>query len=232
MSGPVDVIMPTYNQARFLAEALEGLRAQTYRNFRLTVCDDGSTDETWDVLSRADVGAPLTLTRNDRNMGAAAAINNAASLCNAPLRTWISSDNVMDPRWLESLARCMDVKDMGAVYSSWWTLQETGKKVYTRAQSYRPEALASSENCYFGPSFLMRADVWKQAGQHEGRSAHDYGHWARVEEVCWRRGLTIMHVEAALCVYRQHPEQAVRRRPELYDADFQRARTLARRAGL
>ena len=48
----VSVIVPCYNQGRHLAEALESVRAQTYRHWECIVVDDGSTDETAAVAER------------------------------------------------------------------------------------------------------------------------------------------------------------------------------------
>ena len=40
---------------------------------------------------------------------------------------------------------------------------------------------------HYGPAFLIRKDVWLEAGPHRGRISHDYDHWLRVEEACSSR---------------------------------------------
>ena len=53
MSSPkVSVIVPTFNRASFLAECIASILAQTFTDFELLVVDDGSQDQTLEVLAR------------------------------------------------------------------------------------------------------------------------------------------------------------------------------------
>ena len=47
----VDILLATYNGERFLKEQIESILTQTYRNFRLLISDDCSTDRTWSILN-------------------------------------------------------------------------------------------------------------------------------------------------------------------------------------
>ena len=47
----VDILLATYNGERFLKEQIESILTQTYRNFRLLISDDCSTDRTWNILN-------------------------------------------------------------------------------------------------------------------------------------------------------------------------------------
>ncbi|TMA34635.1 MAG: glycosyltransferase family 2 protein, partial [Deltaproteobacteria bacterium] len=74
----VSVVVPTYNCAPYLAESLESVLAQTFRDFEMVVVDDGSTDHTWAVLGQyagvaTIVRAPHGGLSAARNAGLAAA---------------------------------------------------------------------------------------------------------------------------------------------------------------
>jgi glycosyltransferase involved in cell wall biosynthesis len=119
----IAVLLPTYNQAAFLPDALAGLAAQTRRDFELIACDDGSTDGTAGILAAHGV---RTVTHPE-NRGTATAINSAAAQVSDAARylTWVSSDNVMRPDWLARLSRVLDRRpDVGAAYSSYSRVQD------------------------------------------------------------------------------------------------------------
>ena len=67
----ITVIMGIYNCAETLAESLDSLLAQTYNDWNLVMCDDGSIDETYAVAEkyRSDYPDRIKLIKNERNMG-------------------------------------------------------------------------------------------------------------------------------------------------------------------
>lgn len=100
------VVMPTYDQARFLPRAIESLFGQTLRDWELWVVDDGSPDDTGAVLDRyAD--SRIKRLRLDRNRGMGAAINAALDRLQAPLVAYLPSDDLYHAVHLESLARAL-----------------------------------------------------------------------------------------------------------------------------
>ena len=59
MTPEVSVIIPTYNRCAMLREAIDSVRAQSFRAYELIVIDDGSTDATAEHLARPEVSVPL-----------------------------------------------------------------------------------------------------------------------------------------------------------------------------
>ena len=214
----VGIVMPTYNQAQWLPAAV-----QTAGDGDLLVVDDGSTDSTPEILRALNVP-----TVRQENAGTASAINRgveALSGCDA--YTWISSDNVMVPGWLDPLRAELD-RGAGAAYGAYWW--NNGSVCLRMFRTYAPEQLVSDRNCFFGPAFLIRASVWHEAGGHRGKISHDYDHWLRVEEVCWRRGLPIVGVDKPLCWYNAHDQRVTITRAQDYDADHWQAEARKRRS--
>jgi hypothetical protein len=180
---------------------------------------------------------PLRIVEHRGNMGTATAINTGSALASGEFWTWVSGDNDMGPSWLTYLVHEMK-GNVGAAWSSYWRAEhdpETGKDstpVLFQVENIPPEGLISVEACYYGPSFLIRADVWRSAGPHRGRTSHDYDHWLRVEEACWRGNWAIRQVLRPLCLYRVHNLRQCVTRHAQYDAPHWREEAIRRRAAL
>lgn len=76
MSGKISVLMGIYNCAETLEQAVQSIRNQTYTNWELILCEDGSTDNTYDVArALAAKESRIVLLRNERNLGLNATLN-------------------------------------------------------------------------------------------------------------------------------------------------------------
>lgn len=101
----ITVICLCYNTGRYVLEALECVRRQTYQNIQLIIVDDGSTDGS-DALLEAWIrttGYPSTLLKNPANSGIPAVFNRALPFATGDYVTWIADDLWDDDR-LEKVA--------------------------------------------------------------------------------------------------------------------------------
>lgn len=231
----VSIFMPTYNQSDYLPYALEGLSNQELKDFELIVVDDNSSDGTRDILERSvsDGLIQRVIFRSSNSGTAAAPINNASRFARGQYWTWVSSDNVMSRDWLRLLIDefYRDSK-LGAAFSAFRRIQNGRTSEIRRPHGYRREDLIGREECYIGPSFLIDAEIWRAVGDHRDGTAHDYDHWLRVEEECWRRGRGLKYVDEILCDYNAGEHQTVRRNPHLYNAPKYQKAAKARRGSL
>jgi glycosyltransferase involved in cell wall biosynthesis len=100
MSGPeISVIMPVYNGAKFLRESLQAILRQTFSNFELLVIDDGSTDDSADII-RALPDTRIRYIRQS-NQGLCAALNRGIREAAAPLIARNDHDDLSLPHRLE-----------------------------------------------------------------------------------------------------------------------------------
>nr|MDQ3805842.1 glycosyltransferase family 2 protein [Acidobacteriota bacterium] len=106
MSASFSVAMCTYNGARFVAEQLASVAAQTRPPGELVVCDDGSTDETRELVGEFAARAPfpVRLFVNERNLGSTRNFGRAIALCAGDLIALSDQDDIWHPEKLEKLA--------------------------------------------------------------------------------------------------------------------------------
>lgn len=103
----VTVLVATYNQARYIPDALNSLRRQTLspQDFEVIVIDDGSTDNTQDVLK--EYGKSIRVITRE-NKGLVDSCNEGLALARGRYFTRLDSDDMADSRWLDSLLKAMD----------------------------------------------------------------------------------------------------------------------------
>lgn len=105
----VSIGMPVYNGQRYVAEAINSLRAQTFGDFELIISDNGSEDRTETICHEAAVAdRRIRYYRNQSNCGAAWNFNHVAKLAAGDLFKWAACDDLCDP---EFLARCVEILD-------------------------------------------------------------------------------------------------------------------------
>lgn len=95
----VSIVMPCYNYARFLPEALASIQAQTFTDFEVVIVDDGSTDETPEIL--AQVKDPRFRIFRQQNAGSSAARNAGRANTRGAFLTFLDADDLWRPTYLE-----------------------------------------------------------------------------------------------------------------------------------
>ena len=102
MPTRISVVVPSYNQARFLAATLESLLEQEYPNLEILLMDGGSSDETPEVIGRFK--DRLAFWRSHPDRGQTAAINEGFARATGDVLCWLNSDDLHLPRTLQTVA--------------------------------------------------------------------------------------------------------------------------------
>jgi glycosyltransferase involved in cell wall biosynthesis len=101
----VSVLTSNYNYARYLGEAIESVLGQTYTNFEMIVCDDGSTDDSCEVVERYAQRDPRVRLVTKQNGGQASAWNAAYRECKGQIVCFLDSDDRFLPEKLERVVQ-------------------------------------------------------------------------------------------------------------------------------
>ncbi len=99
----ISFLIPAYNAAETLADCLGSLQKQSVSNWQAVVVDDGSKDDTWEVLERFAKADTRILIHRQPNAGASAARNAAAGFATAPLLCMLDADDWLDPVFIQSM---------------------------------------------------------------------------------------------------------------------------------
>ncbi|NCC31188.1 MAG: glycosyltransferase family 2 protein [Chloroflexia bacterium] len=102
----IDIIIPNYNGADLLPTCLDALRAQTRRDWLVTVVDDGSTDHSLALLATAY--PEVRVVPLERNRGLAAAVNAGLAATSAPYVVLLNNDTEADRHWLAELIGALE----------------------------------------------------------------------------------------------------------------------------
>ena len=102
MASPeVSVLMPIYNGARFLAEAIDSVLGQTFDDFELLAINDGSSDDTVEILARyGNRDSRVRIVDNGENVGLVASLNRGCDLARGKFIARMDQDDFSFPRRL------------------------------------------------------------------------------------------------------------------------------------
>jgi glycosyltransferase involved in cell wall biosynthesis len=227
----VSVLMPCYNTADTLEEALQSLRRQTFPDFEIIAVDDGSTDHTPAILQDWQAQDDRLRVIRQAHAGIVAALDCGLAACQAPLVARMDADDRSHSTRLErqvaylqshpevDVAGCLvegfppgQVREGYRIYIDWLNSLVTDGDI-------RREIFVESPLAH--PSVIFRRAAIEQAGGYQERGwAEDYDLWLRL----YLRGVHFGKVPQVLLEWREHPERLTRRDGRYSLENFLRAK--------
>lgn len=204
----VTVVIPAYNAARYIAQALDSVHAQTVSDYEVIVVNDGSRDRA--ELESILHSHPLPIIYiSQENKGVSAARNAAIKVGRGTFYSQLDADDQWTPDYLEvQLGILNDNPDVALVYPNASIIADTSDAKVEFMKLSPSDGEVSFESLVRGKCVVMtsvtaRMNAIKQAGMYDEdiRSCEDFDLWLRVV----KSGGRIIYHRRRLVLYRRHP---------------------------
>ena len=179
----VSVIIPTYNRGWILTEAIDSVLAQDYEDYELIVVDDGSTDNTREILD--DYGQDIMVLRQ-ANKGVSAARNRGIAEAGGQLVAFLDSDDLWLPRKLSRQVDFFKLNPAAVINQTEEIWIRNGVRVNPKDRHRKPSGMIFERSlglCLISPSAVMiKKPLFDAVGVFDENlpACEDYDLWLRV----------------------------------------------------
>lgn len=181
----VAVVVPCYNAAKHVARALDSVLAQTHADLSLFPVDDGSTDETTNIIEQySDYGIPL----RQEHAGQAAARNQGIRMSNSPYIAFLDADDYWLPKKLEKQITLLKQNPQIGLVSSDWATIKNGQFIGSYFEKAKmPQAGKLFKRlvgeCFVStPTVVVRRECLEEVGLFDEslKVSEDFHLWVRI----------------------------------------------------
>ena len=181
----VSIILPTYNGANYIKDALDSILKQTYTNWELIIVDDCSTDNTLEIIQEyAQKDNRIKIITNNTNKKLPASLNIGFEAAHGEYFTWTSDDNMYKENAIEYMADFLDKNtDVDLVSCNFDFINEDGSYNNTFTNLVKNRCpLQLVKQCNVGACFMYRKGIAQKVGKYNTDMfcAEDYDYWCRV----------------------------------------------------
>ena len=187
-AATVSVVVPTFNHAKFLNQALQSIIKQSHQNWEAIIVNNFSTDDTLQIIE--SFNEPRFKVVNFQNNGIiAASRNEGIRRSSAPFIAFLDSDDMW---YSEKLSRCLVELEGGndlVCHGEKWVSADTRQRniVYGPASNATHDKLLFRGNCLSTSATIVRRDILNQVGGFSEDStfttAEDYELWLKISQI-------------------------------------------------
>jgi glycosyltransferase involved in cell wall biosynthesis len=229
----VSVVIPVYNGAKYLGAAIESVLAQSYQPIEIIIIDDGSTDDSLEVIRT--FGSRVYVI-SQPNAGVGRARNVGIGRARGEFVAFLDQDDWWMPEKVQKQVRLLtDNPQAGLAHTGVKHYDDvTGTFVGPLNPALRPEQITG--NCYeklllgnaiYNSSVMVRKKLLDQVGGFDlgisGNTVQDYDLWIRLS-----RESPFAYLSEELLVFRLHPEQGTWNRRQMLNQELQLLERLAK----
>lgn len=177
----VSIVIPSYNHGKYLKAAIDSVLAQDYPHLELIVIDDGSTDNSRDILAEY---AGRFWWKLQPNQGQVATLNKGWSMSHGDVLGYLSADDLLLPGAVSAAVHCLEQNpDAVLTYCDFYLIDPYSKqirRVTTPEFDYRE--MVTKIVCPPGPGALFRRSAFEKTGQWNADFSQllDFEYWLRL----------------------------------------------------
>ena len=224
MSAPrVSIVCPSYNATGTIRATIRSVLAQTFEDFELIVVDDGSSDDTPEIVAGFAAEDPRVKLIVQENAGTAGARNRGIQESSGEMIAIIDNDDLWLPRYLEAVTAALErTPSAGLCHTDAWILDDRNGRVHRKTAVEwpppRPSTMDAARlrsellrgNFIMASSVTMTRPALEAAGEFDTspgvRGSDDWDLWLRIAEA----GFGAVRPAGVLAVYRERPDSVSR----------------------
>lgn len=193
----VTIVLPTYNGSKYIKQSIDSCLNQTYRNIELIIMDDGSTDETPEII-KFYKDERIKIITHKMNKGLSTALNRGFAQSKGEYLTWTSDDNYYVENAIERMLEFLKEKKCDFVYTDFYGFSEDSLNITSITLPKNPEL---EKRNTIGPCFIYSRCVKENVGDYDPSIilAEDYDYWIRIS-----KKYKMYHLPSPLYYYRNH----------------------------
>jgi glycosyltransferase involved in cell wall biosynthesis len=215
----ISVLMPVYNNDRYLVEAIESILNQTVTDFEFIIVDDGSTDQTSTILTSYESRDPRIRVVRQKNGGIVSALNTGIAFCRGEYIARMDGDDISYPNrfslQMDYLDNNPDCVVVGGVFMS---IDEAGNRLWpyrfarNKVTSFRTFPIQVALTVH--PLAMIRKEALIALGGYRATFPHaeDYELFLRISKYG-----RVHNLDEILLSYRNHPQSISRQNIELQE---------------
>lgn len=212
-SPTVTILMPVYNGEKYLKESIDSILCQTFHDFIFLIVDDGSTDNSVNIVKSYD-DSRIKLLVNEKNIGISKTLNLGIENTKTKYLARMDQDDISLPNRIEEQVNFMETHPEIGVCGTWMLAFNVKNQSILKKRPVKDSDIKAGllfQNPMAHPTVMMRKEVFDKNNfrydpQYDG--LEDYDLWERMSIVT-----KMENIPKALLRYRLHPTQLSRTSP-------------------
>ncbi|MBA4321165.1 MAG: glycosyl transferase, partial [Flavobacterium sp.] len=167
----ISVLMPAYNAEKYIAEAIESILNQTFKDFEFIIVDDCSTDKTWEIIQEyTKKDERIVALKNEKNLGIAGNRNKLIGMAKGKYIVWQDADDISFPERLNHQHCFMEENREVGICGGWLEFFDDSGK--TSVRKYKTDDANIRKTIFrfspvAQPGAIIRKKVIDEVGQYD-----------------------------------------------------------------